>query len=257
MVDIYALTTDFRQLDFERSESLSHEDIEYETGFEVGREDALAELETQLVDDGFDPGEVQELLYDPAPRRSRKAKKTTSRRKVFRARQYDPAPKRKITAKRHGKKGTLAKLKKYALPGAAGLTFYAGYVKRATELFQAGKITANSVSEAIKYDFKNFNTTDAMGRLKKQAGEIATPLIAGKLVEETKLLGKLSGVVADVLYGMGVGVGAKAILDPPIPGLNTPRGNGGITVSQTQIKPASQAGSSISSGCPNCTKWEV
>ncbi len=219
--------------------------IDFDAGIEVGREEALTQLEGQLVDQGYDPEEVEELLYDPAPkRRGKKHRKAHRRAQYVRApgHVYDPAPrKRKITAKHTGKKGTLAKLKKYAIPGSAALTFYGAYVKRAEDLFAQGSIPEKSVFKAIEYDVKNFNGTDAMNRVKSQAGEIATPLIASWAVKETKILGKYSGIAADLLAGFGIGVGAKAILDPPAnsSGIRS-RSNSVIKVVQTQDAPAPQ-----------------
>ncbi|KPQ42194.1 MAG: hypothetical protein MPEBLZ_03244 [Candidatus Methanoperedens nitroreducens] len=197
-------------------------DFDFEVGHETGTQETLEDVEQRLIDAGHDPEEVEELLYDPAPRHHKGKKKQRSHRSRTQhvrspAYVYDPAPrKRKVTAKRTGKKGTLAKLKKFAIPGAAGLTFYGGYVKRAEELFTAGKITEKSVFKAIEYDFKNFNGTDAMNRVKSQAGEIIAPVAVGWGIKETKILGKYSGIAADLLTGFGIGVGAKAILDPPI-----------------------------------------
>lgn len=210
-------------------------DFDFEAGHETGAQETLEDVEQRLIDAGHDPEEVKELLYDPAPRRRGRKKQRTRRSRTQHVRSpayvYDPDPrKRKVTAKRTGKKGTLAKLKKFAIPGAAGLTFYGGYVKRAEELFTAGKITEKSVFKAIEYDFKNFNGTDAMNRVKSQAGEIATPLIAGWAVKETKVLGKYSGIAADLLTGFGIGVGAKAILDPPITNNNAKAAKNVITV---------------------------
>lgn len=223
-------------------------ELDFEAGIEAGVQETIEDVEQRLIDAGHDPEEVSELLYDPAPRRKgggKKTRKTPSR--SYRARSYDPAPrKRKITAKRTGKKGTLSKLKKFALPGAAGLTFYGAYVKRAEDLANAGKIPEKSVFKAIEYDVKNFNGTDAMNRVKTQAGEIATPLIASWAVKETHILGKYSGIAADLLAGFGVGIGAKAVLDPPI---NTGGSNGLISVKKTS---STEIQTHAAAPCPNC-----
>ncbi len=190
-------------------------ELDFEAGIEAGAQETLEDVEQRLIDAGHDPEDVEELLYDPAPKRRGKKHRT---HRSYRGRTYDPDPaprKRKTTAKRTGKKGTLAKLKKFAIPGAAGLTFYGAYVKRAETLYAQKKITEKSVFQAIQYDIKNFNGAAAMNRIQSQAGNIATPLLASWIVKETKILGKYSGIGADLLAGFGIGVGAKAILDPP------------------------------------------
>lgn len=204
-----------------------HEIIDEEPGAELDA--AVFDLEEGLIAEGFDPEDVQELLYDPAPKKRKKGKrrKTTNQRSY---RSIGTGKKRKTTAKKP-KKG-LAKIRPWVLPGAAAGTFYAGYITRAKELFAAGKITQDSVFDAIKYDITNFNTTDAMNRLKNNAGEIVTPLLAAALVKEIKPIGKHSGLAADVLSGMGIGVAAKTILDPPL----TPPSGRTIQQGTTQIQ---------------------
>jgi hypothetical protein len=222
--------------------------LDFEAGIETGAQETIEDVEQRLIDAGHDPEDVEELLYDPAPKRRGGKKRRVHKSRVHHARSpayvYDPAPRRrKVTAKRTGKKGTLAKLKKFAIPGAAGLTFYGAYVKRAEDLFTAGKIPEKSVFKAIEYDLKNFNGTDAMNRVKAQAGEIATPLIASWAVKETKILGKYSGIAADLLAGFGIGVGAKAVLDPPINGNGSVRNNTGAAIKVNSVsKP----------DCPGC-----
>ncbi len=55
-----------------------------------------------------------------------------------------------------------------------------------------------------------------MQRLQNNAGEIIAPLVGGWAVKETRVLGKYSGIAGDILVGLGIGVGAKAVLDPPM-----------------------------------------
>lgn len=204
----------------------------------------LEDVEQRLIDEGYDPLDVEELLYDPAPRKRGKKYKRRPR-----ARSYDPAPLRSRVAtryrtvkekvKRRIPKGIMAKVKKFVLPGTAGVTFYAAYIKRAEDLFNQGLISEKSVFKAIEYDIKNFNTNDAMGRLKNNAGEIITPFLGGFLMKETKILGKYTGVAADALFGMGIGVGAKTILDPPV-----------IQSQKRMVQVKTQTGNG---GCPGCT----
>ena len=234
-------------------------DNDFDEGYESGETAALTEVEDMLVDEGFDPGEVQEMLYDPAPRKKGSKKKKTTKRR------YDPAPqrrykprstsgkKRKTTAKRKKPKGMLAKMKKFAMPGAAGITFYASYIKRAEELFTAGKITKQSVYTAVEYDVKNFNVDDALDRLKDNAGEIVAPVLAGALVKETKIAGKHSGLVADVLTGLAAGKAGKVLLDPPIAGAAAPAAS---QIAQKTTQPAA-TGQVINLRNTGGNMWEV
>ncbi|MDP2366130.1 MAG: hypothetical protein Q8M94_20455, partial [Ignavibacteria bacterium] len=171
-------------------------------------QEQLEDLEEQLIDDGYDPEDVQELLYDPAPRKGGRRRKARRGRK---SRRYDPAPRRSKRRGRRGRgsrrydpapqyfvrakkrvKGLLPKLRKLAIPGAAGVTFYAAYVKRATDLHGAGKITENNVFKAIQYDVENFNATDAVARVQKAAPAILTPVIGGWAIKKSGILGKYS-----------------------------------------------------------------
>jgi len=234
-------------------------DNDFDEGFESGETAALTEVQDMLMDEGFDPEEVEEMLYDPAPRKKGRKKKKTSKRR------YDPAPKRtyrpysasrkkrKTTAKRKKPKGMLAKMKKFAMPGTAGVTFYAAYIKRADELFTAGKIAKKSVYSAVEYDVKNFDVDDAMDRLKDNAGEIVAPVIAGMLVKETKVAGKHSGLVADILTGLAAGKAGKVLLDPPIAGAAPPA----RLSEQKTIQPAATGGQVIDLRNTGGNMWEV
>lgn len=202
-------------------------------------------MEQRLIDAGHDPDDVEELLYDPAPRRRGKKYKARRSSRVQRVRAptyvYDPAPKkRKVTARRT-RKGVLAKLKPYVLPGTAGVTFYAAYLARATELFNAGTIAKNDVFLAIQYDIMHLDANAAMGRLQTNAINIATPAIGGFLVKTTHIAGKWSGVLGDLLYGFAVGTGAKVVLDPPVNAPAARRSTATKTVTATQ-----------QNGCPGC-----
>jgi hypothetical protein len=223
----------------------------FDEGLQSGHEIATEELQEEIIDrlideGGFDPEEA-EAFFDPAPRRGRGRRRgkihcsarqratmpqickgngsrsydPAPRRRHRRRspRRYDPAPQRKVTA-RKGKKGILAKVRKFALPGAAVGTFLTAYMARATQLKSAnaqldGKVV-DGVYAAIMYDVKNFSTDAAMARLKDNAGEIVTPLIAGYAVKQIGILGKYSGLAGDLLTGMGMGLAAKKVLDPPI-----------------------------------------
>lgn len=203
----------------------------FEAAYDIAGQETQEQLENlgeQLINDGYDPDEVNELLYDPAPRRGKGKRKGKGRRKASRRsydpaprrgrgsrRRYDPAPQYYVRAKKRAK-GLLPKLRKLAIPGAAGLTFYAAYVKRATDLKAAGKIPENNVFKAIQYDIENFNATDAVARMQTATPAILTPVIGGWAIKKSGILGKYSGIAGDILTGMGLGVAGKAILDPPI-----------------------------------------
>jgi len=229
-----------------------------DAGVSIGENNAREELYEQLVDQGFQEAEVSEMLYDPAPRRGRKGRgkincsakqRATMPQMCKGSRSYDPAPRRgrkhrhharrsvrrydpaisvtryRDTARRYGKraKGMLTKLKPLVMPAAAGLTFYTAYVSRATALFGAGKITKNSVYEAIMYDLKNLDGNAAVDRLQQKASGIAMPAIIGTGLKYAKgyvdpKLRTPMDVVGDALIGMAIGTGFKAILDPPIDG---------------------------------------
>ena len=227
--------TEEQQLDQELNQPDSFNDG-FEAAYDIAGQETqeqLEELEEQLIEDGYDPDEVNELLYDPAPRKGGRRRKSRRGRKARRSydpaprrskrrgrgrrgsRRYDPAPQYFVRAKKRAK-GLLPKLRKLAIPGAAGITFYAAYVKRATDLHAAGSIPENNVLKAIQYDVENFNATDAVSRVQKQAPAILTPVIGGWAIKRSGILGKYSGIAGDILTGMGLGVGAKAILDPPI-----------------------------------------
>lgn len=186
-------------------------------------ESDIDQLGAELLDAGYDPADVEEFLYDPAPRRRGRKGKSVAKR-TYRAkrstrryaRSYDPAPRRRKTGGRKKPRGILAKVKKFAFPGAAGITFYSSYLKRADELFTAGLITQKSVFSAIEYDVKNFDANAAMDRLKVAAPKIVVPSLVGVVVKETKIAGKYSGLVKDLMVGMAAGTAAKAALDPPL-----------------------------------------
>ncbi len=201
----------------------------YQTGAELESEELREQIEDQLIDEGFDPDDIDEMLYDPAPRRGRRRhrrshrsydpaprRRRRSRRRS--GRRYDPAPRRGSKSgyygklkKKYGKhaKGMLGKFRKFALPGAAGLTFLGAYMTRASQL-------GVSVPDAITKDIKEFDGKAAMKRVQDSAGEIATPLVAGWAIKETKVAGKYSGLIGDVLTGIGLGTFAKKVLDPPV-----------------------------------------
>lgn len=223
-------------------------------GQELGESQTQERLADQLIDEGFDPDEVNELLYDPAPRSHKgyrkgkrscsakqwakmpqicKGSKTSSHHSRYAdpaprrgrkgvSRRYDPAP-YSTTARKYGKKakGMLTKLRPIVMPAAAGLTFYTAYTTRAKALFATAKIPKDSVYEAIKYDLSYLDANAAVDRLQAKASGIITPAIIGTILKygkqyvDPKLRAPMD-VTGDALIGMAIGTGFKILLDPPI-----------------------------------------
>lgn len=197
-------------------------DLDFETGLEVGREEQLDELASNLEAQGYDPDEVSELLYDPAPRHRRRHRKARRfdpmpkrrGRKGSRRRRYDPAP----FASGSRSRGMLSKLKPLVGVAVGGVVFYNAYTTRAAALFASGAIAANSVMDAITYDLSHFSATDALNRVKASPGAAVT-LVAGSIAKGYGILPKrgLLGLVVDAALGATAGMVAKQVLDPPMP----------------------------------------
>jgi hypothetical protein len=199
----------------------------FNEGFATGQETAADDLREQIADTftsaGFDPDEVDQLLYDPDP-----APRKKHRRHRRHAKQYDPAPKKERKSKRVGKKvkGMLGKFKGYVFPVAAGGSFLMQYATRADTLKAAGSITTGGyagILQAIQWDISHFNASDAMKRLSSNLSTVGVPLVGGYLVKNIGGGIVKSGVERDVLeiagdllIGYGVALGTKKILDPPI-----------------------------------------
>lgn len=203
--------------------SPGNSDLDFETGLEVGREEQLDELAGNLEAAGYDPEEIGELLYDPAPRHRRRHRKAGRRydpmpkrrgRKGSRRRRYDPAP----FASGSRSRGLLSKLKPLVGVTVGGVVFYNAYTTRAAALFASGAIASNSVMDAITYDLSHFSATDAMNRVKASPGAAVT-LVAGSIAKGYGILPKrgLIGLVVDAALGATAGMVAKQILDPPYP----------------------------------------
>lgn len=208
----------------------------FDEGFEAGQssvEDELREqLAAQLEDEGFDPGEIEELVFDPRRRGGR------HRRGSRRYRTYDPARKRRRSRKRStaaptktyaraaprrkasrrgGKKKAkmLRTLERWAFPITGGVSFFYLYWMRAKELYGLGLVSSeNDIFGAIMYDLKNFNVNDMFTRLVSNVGNYGLPLAGGFIVDNTKILGKYSKAGSQALYGTGAGILGKTILDP-------------------------------------------
>ena len=193
-------------------------------GSEELDEDATA---NQLIDAGFPEDEV-EALFDPKKRRQkakcgvRRVKKGNNPVLV-----YDPPPPAGTQRRRRGrgtrkfssrsKKGILSKLMPYAMPGAAGITFYMAYTKRSKELFDAGTIQKDSVYDAIMYDVNNFDGTASWNRItdSKNIQSYGLPIAAGWGIKKF-IGGTPAKLFGNILIGLGVGTLGKVVLDPPV-----------------------------------------
>lgn len=129
------------------------------------------------------------------------AKTKTKTKTVYRK------PKTKKKGRRK-KKTIMAKVGKIALPAGATLATLAPYLKRSKE-------TGVSVVDLIQDDIKNWNSKDAIARLKSAFPQIAILTAGGFVVKELKLAGSWSKLMGDLLLGLGLGTTVKAVLDPP------------------------------------------
>ncbi len=259
-------------------------DETFDAGLAAGEEIAREELAGQLAEQGFSVDDINEALYSEGtdiyrPKKGhRRGKINCSAKQRATMPQFckggaarrvnDPAPKRhrrrgavrrydnptvtryvtrtKEVARKTGRKakGMLSKLRKYALPGSAGITFLAAYSQRATEM-EADPVTFKNTDgtpvkgmlQAIMWDVKNFKSADAMERVKTNAAGIITPAVIGYGVKEFKIAGKYSGLAGDLLMGFAAGTAAKVVLDPPVP----QRGNvGQANAAQAAAQAAAQ-----------------
>ncbi len=210
------------------------EPIEPETNFE--QDDPLTELDElaeQLENEGFDPDEIEEALYDPAPRRRR-----GRRGRRMHRRSYNPAPrrrrrgrrgrgrsrygKRKVTARRRRfggraigyikrKKGTLAKFRKYVLPGVTIGSFYLSYAANA-------KARGMTLGAALKADLQNWDANKVWAKIQASPvpaiGTIAIP-IAKRAVPQ--LRNGTTGLITDVVQGILTGQFITQVIDEPAP----------------------------------------
>lgn len=250
----------------------------FNEGLEAGRtlagDEYREQLEDQLLDAGFDPDDIDEALYDPAPdpapRKGRRRKSKKSR-----SRSYDPSPGRRRGRRgrrgtsrraydpgyRSKAKGTLTKLRKYVFPGVAGGTFLLDYNARAGVLKGQGAKLKNGTAvtdifTAIMYDFENFDSNAAMGRLQTNMVNYGAPLVGGFALKKTNLAGKYSGILGDLLMGFGAGKLAKTIMDPPVQNAYAPPpparsysngccGNGASDVSRATAQYVPPAGQGV------------
>lgn len=188
-----------------------------ETGYDIASQETQEQMADLLEDAGFDPDDIEEALYDPAPRRGgRRRHRRSSRR--YSAKSYDPAPARRRRTGRKGakkgkkgKKSKLAKFRKFAMPAAAVGSFYFSY-----------KATADArgltVIDALKADLTNWSAQKTMDKISANplpvVGTIGIPLVRGYIP------GANSGIMAvavDVIHGILTGQALTQIVDEPGP----------------------------------------
>lgn len=235
------------EIDMDTS-GLDPEDV-FEEGFNTGQELASDELLDNIAnrfeDEGFDPDEIDELLYDPAPRRRRRRSgrrrhrsmdpaPRRRRRKHRKGKSYDPAPRRgrrggrrrryDVAPKRrtHRSKGMLKDLLDNSGIITYGGKFIMDYAARADVLKAAGSITTGSyggIFEALQYDIANFKMADATTRVQKVAVASVLEGVAGMVLKSPKINNKMKGYgkpLGDALIGYAAAVVSKAVLDPPV-----------------------------------------
>jgi len=224
-------------------------------GYQAAADELRDEIAEQYEDEGFDPEEIDELLYDPAPRRGGRGRKRrvrrrgarrsldpaprrrkSSRRKSRRGvKRYDPAPKRRRGRGRRGvrrydvpktrhrkKKGMLKLVLDNAGIIAGGGKFIMDYAARADALKLQGSIDNGSyagIFEAIQFDMVNFKMADASARVQKVFPTVALQGVAGMVLKSSRVNSAMKGYgkpAGDVLLGVAIATAAKAILDPPI-----------------------------------------
>lgn len=132
----------------------------------------------------------------------RRRNRTTKPKIRYRTR--TATPKRR----RNGKRSLKSKVAKLMLPAGATLATLAPYFKRSKE-------TGVGVLDLIQDDIKNWNSKDAIERLKKAFPAIGILTAGGFVTKELRVAGSWSNLMGDLLIGLGVGTMVKAALDPP------------------------------------------
>jgi len=205
------------------------------TGQEIGVEETLGQVAEKFAEAGYDPDEINELLYDPAPRRRRRHVRRASngaprrRRSHRRVAMYDPAPRRRHrrrtydpAPKRYASRGSgaLGGLLNYAGIIAGGAKFVLDYQARAKALgVNPTTGLPHTILTAIEFDMKNFNASDAMTRVTGALPTIVVEAVAGYALKSRKINAALKGYgrpAGDVALGVAAATLVKAFLDPPI-----------------------------------------
>lgn len=190
----------------------------FETAYDIASQETQEQMAELLEDAGFDDDEIEEALYDPAPRRGRRRSKRRSRRHS--ARSYDPAPARRRRrggrkgSKRKGGrkgKGKLAKFRKFAMPAATAASFYFSYAETA-------KARGLNIIDALKADLANWSAQKTMDKISANplpiVGAVGIPFVRGYVP------GANSGIMAvavDVIHGILTGQALTQIVDEPGP----------------------------------------
>ena len=204
----------------------------FETAYDIATQETQEQMADMLENAGFDPDDIEEALYDPAPRRGRRRRKSKPARRSYdpaprrgrrrsrrrhARRSYDPAPRRrrgarrKTTAKRYGKKSKLAKFRKFVMPAATAASFYMSYSATATA-------RGMTVIDALKFDLANWSAQKTIDKVSANplpvVGTIGIPMVRGYIP------GANSGIMAvavDVIQGILTGQALTQIIDEPAP----------------------------------------
>lgn len=208
-----------------------------ETGYDIASQETQEQMANLLEAAGFDEDEIEEALYDPAPRRGR-----ARRRKHHRSarRTFDPAPtKRRRSGRkaggkkkgRRGKKSKLAKFRKFAMPAATVGSFYFSYAANA-------KARNMTIIDALKYDLANWSAQKTVDKISANPlpvlGAVGIPLARGYIP------GANSGMMAvavDVIHGILTGQALTQVIDEPAP----LRSGSGRNVTSIQVQSTSEA----------------
>jgi len=203
-----------------------------ETAYDIASQEIQEQTQDLMEEQGYDPDEI-EALFDPAPRRHHRRH---HRRQTHRQVAYDPAPRRRsrrreTTGKKRrsskrgsGIKKSIGGLLNYAGIIAGSTKFYLDYSARATTLKTAGSLLkdgtpVDGILKAIQYDMENFNSTDAMARVKTAAPTIVGEAVVGYIAKTSKVNSMLKGYgqpLGDAAYGVAGATLLKAFLDPPV-----------------------------------------
>ncbi len=204
-----------------------------EAGYDIGSQESLEEIEEQLINAGFDPDEIEEALYDPAPRRGRRRHGGRKGRRSAR-RTYDPAPgrRRKYPAasaypkkgkkgKGKGKRGKFAKFRKFVLPATTISSFYMSYSANA-------KARNMKLLDALKYDLGNWSAQKTMDKISANplpvVGTIGIP-VAKQFIPGVR--SGMVGMIVDAVQGIMTGQFLTQVVDEPVASRH---GNGNVHV---------------------------
>ncbi len=189
-----------------------------EAGYDIGSQESLEEIEEQLINAGFDPDEIEEALYDPAPRRGRRRHGGRKGRRSAR-RTYDPAPgrRRKYRAAsaypkkgKKGKRGKFAKFRKFVLPATTIGSFYLSYSANA-------KARNMTVLDALKYDLGNWSAQKTIDKISANplpiVGTIGIP-VAKQFIPGAR--SGMVGMIVDAVQGIMTGQFLTQVVDEPV-----------------------------------------